>query len=397
VLNLEKHPYFEEFIDPATGVKSYILKEKVAKLQLNFYFTEMGLTYDNKYMWFKCIDWPAQNRHLGVMSMDPDNPFIRKFTGASMNSSEPNIIPGTHDALVAIDNSVYRFDVSGNCEKVLEVGSDIIRGRRIDRISTHLSINSDNELMLLDMRIGEKTYIATGNLNTGEVKMIHKFIKNYNHSQFCPTNPKLFLIDQDWEIDPVTGERFDVDQRMWLMDTEGTRLENVLPGNWFRHNNSIICHDFWSKDGYLCWPDLLDSVCEYNIETKEVKGVWNHSICHAHTNERNLWVGDDSPYAWDKRPCRVVFFDRESGKEIDIFSALPKPNYKSTSVYHLDPHPAFTPDNKYIISTVTLKNGEVDVAITPVEPLLELCREKGLKVNDECIALTTDTKGGFKI
>lgn len=51
MLDLARHPYFEEYIDKQTGVKSYILKEKVARLQLNFYFCDMGLTEDNKYLW----------------------------------------------------------------------------------------------------------------------------------------------------------------------------------------------------------------------------------------------------------------------------------------------------------------------------------------------------------
>jgi len=249
-------------------------------------------------------------------------------------------------------------------------------------MSTHLSINATGELVILDMRISDKTYIATGNLRTGEVKHLHKFNRNYDHAMFSPIDPELFLIDQDWEIDFHSGERFDIDQRMWLMDINGTRLEPVLPGNWFRHNNSIICHDFWSQDGYICWPDLLDTVCEHNLQTRETTAVWNHAMCHCHTLDRRFWVGDDSPYEWDKRPCRIVFFDRASGKEIDIFSAMPSRKFKPGYVYHMDPHPAFTRDGKYITSMVTVNNGEIDVAITPVEPLLTLCREKGTQVNE---------------
>ena len=100
-------------------------------------------------------------------------------------------------------------------------------------------------------------------------------------------------------------------------------------------------------------------------------------MCHVHTNDRKYWVGDASPYKWGVKPCRVIFFDRESGKEIDIFSAMPKPNYKSGGVYHLDPHPQFSRDGENIISMTTVKNGEIDISITPVEPLVKLCREKG--------------------
>ena len=34
MLDLARHPYFEEFVDENTEVKSYILKKKIARLHL---------------------------------------------------------------------------------------------------------------------------------------------------------------------------------------------------------------------------------------------------------------------------------------------------------------------------------------------------------------------------
>lgn len=375
-LSLSKHPYFEEFIDPQSGVKSYILKEKVAQLQQNFYFSEIGLTDDNEYMWFQCMNWPAEFIYLGVMSMNPEKPFIRAFPAAGIHgpSCKPNVIPGTHDAVFSVGKTLYRVDIEGNITKVLEIDEDFLQGRTVERLSTNTSFNADGELVALDMRIAGKTYVATGNLKTAEIKMIHKFKSHYTHAQFSPVEPELMLIDQDWEIEADTGERFDIDQRMWLMDTGCTKFEPVLPEKWFRHG-SIICHDFWSQDGWLCWPDFEDAVYEYNVETKELSKVWDNIMCHVHTNDRKFWVGDASPYKWGLKPCRVIFFDRESGQEVDIFSAMPKPKFVSGGIYHLDPHPQFSRDGKNIISMTTVRNGEVDISITPVEPLVKLCRE----------------------
>ena len=42
------------------------LEEKIAELQQNFYFSDIGMTYDNKYMWFMCMNWPARIRFLAV-------------------------------------------------------------------------------------------------------------------------------------------------------------------------------------------------------------------------------------------------------------------------------------------------------------------------------------------
>ena len=379
--DLARHPFFEEYVNPVSGVKSYLLKNKVASLQYNLYFTHMGgITYDEEYLWFKCVNWPSPVPCIGVLSLNPDKPFIRCFHNSYYNTGLPSVVPGTHNIIFGADSTVYQMDLEGNLTKILEIDKSFTNYRKIDRLSTHLSFNANGELILLDMRIGGKSYIATGNYNTGEIKHIHKFVRHYNHAQFSPTKPEIFLLDEDWERDPVSGERFDVDKRMWIMDIHGTRLEPIDPENWFRHNNSIYCHDFWSQDGWLCWPDMLESVYEYNIDTKEKNLVWRHPICHAHTVDRKYWVGDASPYNWDV-DCSVIFFDRECGREFDIFTSLPKPKYKSGGIYHNDPHPSFSKSGNYIVTMVTIDNGEIDIAITPTAPLIEQCKSRGKQVN----------------
>ena len=381
--DLSKHPYFEEFLDPKTGVKSYILKERVADLQSCLYFTEMGgITADEKYMWFYCYDYPKKGNTIGVVSLDPDNPFIRRFNNAGTTPGMGGItnmhtLDGNY-AFFPVGPQLFKIDVDGNITKVFEVDKELIQSRRFDRFATHTTVDASGEFILMDMFIGGKCYIATGNLKTGEMKVIHKFVRQYNHAQFSPTDPNLFLLDEEWETDPVSGERFSIDKRIWLMDIHGTKFEPIDPDKWFFHDGSVYCHDFWSKDGYICWPDLDNCVFEYNPYTKEKSLAWNRAICHAHTLHRKYWVGDADPYSWSYEPCKVWFFDRENQKEIEIFSALPRHKYPS-GYYHLDPHPAFSPKGTYVVSMTTVK-GNIDVAITPTAPLIERCREFGEKV-----------------
>jgi len=381
--DLSRHPYFREYIDPKSGVKSYILKEKLAQMQTPFYFTNPGITENCKYLWFRCMNYPALFWTVGLVSLDPDEPFIRHFP--SIGSPCDNlcgIIPGTDDLLFASGNSVFKSDIEGNITKLITVGNDIIKDRKISHLFTHASFSTDGKHIIMDMMIADKVYLAEGNIETGEVKMLHKFVRNYNHAMFSPADRNLVLIDQDWMRDPDSGERFDIDQRMWVMDIRGTRFEPMQPDNWFRHNNSLICHDFWSKDGMICWPDLPDAVYELDVNTKVKTPVWNQALCHCHTIDRKYWVGDASPYSWNEKPCRVIFFDRETNKEIDIFSAMPKPVIENTGVYHLDPHPGFSNDSGCIISMTTVDNGNADLAVTPVEPLIERCCECGTVVSD---------------
>ena len=378
--DLSKHPYFEAYTDPETGVTSYLLKERAGEQQMNFYFTNSGMTQDGEYLWFQALNWPAEISTLAAVSMNPEKPGLRHFpaAGFSGGGNLPVVMPGSHDVLFGVRESIYKVSPDGKITKVLSLDPDFLNNRIPTRLMTHGSISCDARRIILDIRMADKTYIATGDLETGEVTMVHKFARHYDHAMYAPHDPNLILIDQDWERDSQTGERFDVDARMWLMDLRGTRFEPVLPGNWFRHNGSIICHDFWSKDGWICWPDLLDRVYEHNPATRETNPVWNRAACHAHTIDRRYWVCDDSPYKWGKRPCKVVFFDRESGKELDIFSALPVPNCPKSAVFHLEPHPSFTDDGEYIVSMTTVRDGRVDLAVTPVEPLISMCRERGI-------------------
>lgn len=195
-------------------------------------------------------------------------------------------------------------------------------------------------------------------------------------------NVKIVAIDEDrWE-NSYSGEHFVFNNRMWLMGADGKYMEPVIPTSWFGHDGSMLCHDFWALDGTLCYIDYKKGAYECDIKTREHIHVWKRPVCHAHTNfDRSLWVGDQTPYEWAETPCRVIFYDRKTNKELDIFSALPYPNINfRNSCYHTDPHPTFTDNGKYILSMTTVKNGQVDVAVTPVEPLIEQCRQNGTVV-----------------
>lgn len=382
MFNLAKHPFFTEHIDEKTGVKSYFLTKKVSTLQQHFYFSECSLTEDGKYLWIRCINAPAQFIHLAVVSMDENDPWIKSFPHAGVQGGNPNIIPRTHDVLYPAGADMWRININGELTKVLTLPADFLKMRSPSRLTTHSSISCDGKYVVLDIGIADKWYVALGDMKTGEVKFLNNFGRLYDHAQFSPTKPDLFLIDQDWWRDWHTGEYFCLDNRIWLMDTHGTRFEPLIPNSWYNRDGTEICHDFWSDDGMLCWIDYNKGAFECDVDTREINHVWKRPVCHAHTNRnRTLWCGDQTPYTWKDKPCQVLFFDRETEKEIEIFSSLPCPKVERGGVYHLDPHPSFTHDGNYIISTVTLLDGNADVAITPVEPLLKQCREKGRKVN----------------
>lgn len=383
--DLSKHPYFEEYTDPKSGVKSYILKERVGFAQQHFYFCNTSLTPDGKYLWIRCINPPALICNLAVVSLDPENPFIRNFPGAgySGDGNMPGLLPGTTSAVFAEGKKVYTVDIEGNIETLIALPEEFAKSRIPNRVLTHVSFSKDKKMIALDTFSGDKSNVAVGNIETGEVKTFFRAAGIYNHAMFSPTENGLMLLDQDGWTDLYSDEHFGFINRMWLLNTENETFEAVIPDSWFAHG-SKIAHDFWALDGTLCYIDYDKGAYECDLKTKKHTHVWKRPVCHSHTNyDRSMWVADQTPYQWKDTPCRVIFYDRKTNKEIDIFSSLPYPNIDFRNVdscYHTDPHPAFSENGEWIISTTTVKDGQVDVAITPVEPLVQLCRKKGKEV-----------------
>lgn len=400
MINLVNHPYFSEYIDPKSGVKSYLLTEKISKMQQHFYFCNTSLTFDSKYLWIRCSNPPAMIQSLAVVSLDPEEPFIRQFQGAGSDFAKgnlPAIIPGTHDVIFGEGTSVYKVDIEGNIQEILNVNEDtlvnqmpgflsiepnFLKNKMPELLFTHATLSADHKTLAMDMYMGNKTYMCFGDLETGKIRMVDKFGGRLDHAQFSPMHPDLILLDQDGWDDYFSGEHFIFHNRIWIMDRNGTRFEPLLQNSWFGHDGSMICHDFWSLDGKVCYVDYNRGAFECDLDTREEVCVWPRPVCHCHTNaDRSLWVADQTPYAWATQPCQMLFFDRDSGKEIEIFSAMPNPDMRYKPRYHIDPHPAFSEDGAYIISTTTVREGQVDVAITPVAPLLETCRKNGTVVS----------------
>lgn len=383
--SLEQHPYFTKYVDAKSGVVSYILTKKLGQVQQHFYFSQPSITEDGRYMWIRVANPPMPTFTYALVSLDSENPFIRHFpqAGGVGLGNCPVITPEQDGLYFALDDCIYKVDMVGNVTKVVQLDPDFVKYRYCERLFTHGSVSCDNKYIALDMHISDKYYVGIGNIKTGEVKILNNFGRCYNHALFSPTKPDIMLIDQDWWREAHTGEYFPIDNRMWLIGIEGNYFEPVIPKMFYGRDGTEIAHDFWSDDGKLCWIDYAKGAYECDIDTKEICHVWKRPICHSHaSSDRSMWCGDQSPYAWQTEPCKVLFYDRKTDKEIEIFSALPAPKAER-KYYHNDPHPQFAAKDRYIVSTTTVYDGAVDIAITPVEPLLEQCRNNGKEVGDK--------------
>ena len=364
---LARHPFFEPWTDPISGVRSYILTERVAPVQQSFYYTNSSLSADEKWLWIRVAFPPAPGKMLAVVSMDPRQPFIRHFPHAVFDA-EAMVAEEGDGCYLCMRESVWRLGIDGSIKPIVTLGSDYIQNRRLYRLATHLTKSADGRWFLLDGEIGNHWFVGLGDAETGAVRIIKEFIHHHNHAQFSPVHPNLMTIAMDHFHDKITGRRYHYDHRVWLLDTADTRFECLTPDVYCKHLTGV-CHEWWSKDGRVCYVDYERGVYELDLETRQHTHVWKEPLCHAHCDPtRRYWCADESPYKWTKTPCKVKFFDRQTNKVTDIASALPQPTVQR-SWYHIDPHPQFSPKGTSVVYTTTVR-GSVDVAITPIEQML---------------------------
>lgn len=364
---LAQHPLFNTFHDPQSGVPSFLLEEVVAPVQQSLYYTQPSLSADEQWLWLMVAWPPAPARSLAVVSMDPENPVVRHFPQAQFPTALPLIAPDG-GIWFGVGDSIYKMDLNGRTEGVFTLPADFIAGRRLDRLATHLSLSADGRFLLLDGAIGAGWFVGTAELATGEFHLIREFDAHHNHALFSPVDPDLFAIAHDQYRNPVTGEFTHHTERTFLMDTANQRYQCVN-GQFHCYPFHGACHEWWSKDGRICYIDYDTGAYEYDIDTGQTVHVWKEPLCHAHcSSDRRYWCADESPYKWREQPCKVLMLDRATSLRTEIQSAMPMPGgdyWATRTTYHIDPHPQISPLDSFVVYTATT-NGRATVALSPL-------------------------------
>ena len=367
--DLGRHPYFEAWTDPGSGVVSYLLRERVAPVQQSFYFTNPSVCPDERWLWLYCAFPPNPVRTLAVVSLDPDRPLMRHFPAAGFDAASPMVAPGgeTPGCYFTQGRHVYFQPVEGGEPRIIcSLNERYIAGRRLARLATHLTVSADGHHFLLDGEVGNHWFVGIGDRRTGEVTIIKEFANNHNHAQFAPHDPGLFPIAHDHTHDPITGRRLHFDIRLWLMDTADTRYEPLTPHHYCKPYTGLA-HEWWLPDGRIAYVDYQRGVYTVDPASCQHTHIWPRPLCHAHCNgEMTLYCADESPYKWAEKPCEVLLFEPATGRQWQLVSAMPPPAIER-GTYHIDPHPQFSPGGTWVTYTTTMGDGTADVALCPVD------------------------------
>ena len=202
--------------------------------------------------------------------------------------------------------------------------------------------------------------LFTINVQTGEIKTIHKSNDWLNHLLFSPTDPTLLMFCHE-------GPWHKVD-RIWTIRTDGTQLKKIHTRTMAME---IFGHEFWSADGKTIWYDLQTPrgedfwLAAYSIDTGA--RTWYHlqrnewSIHFNVSRDGKLFCGDggdpgqvarapDGQWIYLFRPELIPNrgIEDKSFVQPGVLRSERLVNM-SRHQYRLEPNPSFTPDQKWVV------------------------------------------------
>ncbi len=367
-LNAEKSSLFSPWIDPVTGITSYLLAKKPNELNQSFYFTNPSFSADGRYLWFYSAHPPSGNAEIGrtLGVVDFEKSTTHWFPETQFRDMSPFVDALTGDVYWCWSYSLYGRSPDPNTPARLinSLPESIHQHRYGKRLATHLTLSANRKEFLIDAHLGREWCIGSLPLDGTDFQLWKTFDRCYNHAQFSPTDPDFALIAQDWWRDVATGERHSIENRIWTLRRDG----EIRP---IFSNAASIGHEWWDCDGEHVWyVDYHKGTEKVSVLTGLTTSIWPQGICHSHSSKKGRYVvGDIGTYTWPKTGCRVSFLNIITGREVDIVSNMPEPVYPRRS-YHIEPHPQFCLNDTMVAYTTTVM-GSVHVALVKTKDLIE--------------------------
>ncbi len=376
--------HFSKKVDPS-GAVYYVLDTHVAAQQQGFYFVNSSMSDDGRYLWFYGFYPPAQYRTLGVVDFEKDE--VYNFPETMFKDATP-IVDAEGNCWYCDLVNLYRRspDPAKPVEIVQPLPAELSEnGKALLRDpACHLTFSPDKKQVFFDAINTDGYLMGVMDLDTGKFTEWCRAEYYRNHGQYNPVHSGIALTAEDFGSS-FDGERAGIHcdengifQRLWLVREDGTQ-EVIPPLDGMR-----ATHEWWSADGskvYYCRYVLANiiggvrnnGVCCYDIFTGEHKLVAPVPAWHGFTTaDEQLVVYDENAGFYRGCESRVALYNVKTGKQVYIVTlneAMAPP--EKPSQYHLDPHPRFNAQEKYIVFTA-VKNGDPQVAVAFTEDILPL-------------------------
>ncbi|MBN2393528.1 MAG: hypothetical protein JXR84_22535 [Anaerolineae bacterium] len=368
MIELAKSKLFTPWTDPDSGVTSYILTQKVAPVQEAFYFVNNSITADGRYWWFYCAFPPSgtagQGRTLGVLDFATQE--VRHFPDTQFNHASPFVADETGDVYWGMGDAVWRRGPQPHDDATLvnRLPEELTLMRPIERVATHLTKSADGRAFFIDASVGLQFLFGALPVDGSDFELWHTFQRNHNHAQFSPTDPNCVLFAEENHPDPITGLRFRIIDRLWLI-RRGEKPHPIMP------TPTRLTHEWWDPDGQHVYCIKSDvGVWRVDIATGAVEEIpFPGGRWHSHSSVTGQYlIGDANPRFYRGCPSTVNFLNRETGKSVRLVDNPEMPNYTGAK-YHIDPHPRFCFGDQVVVFTTTVR-GVVDVAMAYTADLI---------------------------
>jgi hypothetical protein len=363
---------FTPWKNPANGVESYVLTERVAPVQQTPYFTSPSMTHDGRYLWFHAAWPPPGGRHavpvMAVVDFELDE--IRVYPETQHPTGRPAVDLKTGDLYWGNDIDVWKRGSRANdtAVRVNRVPADLLKGRKtIERLATHLTFSADGKNLNLDAQIGADFVQGEIPLDGSPMKAWETYSRYHNHAQFSPTDPNLLLIAHEYWKDHSPFDGSVKYHRLWTLK-KGGKAEPLL-----KEPVTHSGHEWWDADGKSVWYVHYGvGIKQVDLATRRETNVWPGRYSHGQTDRSSRYLTADWMLEPSPADCIVYFYDRETKKQVEIINRGPLAD-QLTQITHLHPHPHFVCGDKYICHTTTVHD-RVDVALVPTAPLREMTR-----------------------
>lgn len=393
--------YFDKFVDPISDVVSYWFKTEVPGLwsgkrnTQSTYFVTKSMTNDKRFCYF-FISTKEENGNL---------PTERCAAVFDFKTRKIYTFPGNDGGYPYLDSEtdqLYYYEMNPKNGSVRDGGrffrKDLLKnpdtsvplttlppglapaGCYINRALSHITLTQDKQWVFMDSMLNSSKCVG-GMLNiyTGEWReWYYTTVKHLTHGQINPVRDDEVLLSRDvWGNGDSRDELYNqendgVYERINVMTPDGN-IRVIDPRHSLNNNNNYASHEMWHYDGdHVYW--CANGVNIRNIRTGEHEYAYRERAVHANLSYDMKYIALDNDQMGDTfrgGRWRVTFFNRETGKKVNLISLSPAITTEDKpSRIHPDPHPHFVCNDKYVVCTMADADGYLRWSITPVDQLI---------------------------